>query len=407
MAVASACLALTAAPAVAAATTAEGPDGWRGQAETQVTCVKEPGPGPVELSALGGNGADLRFVRSGDELVIFEENYLHGIVSCGPGSLALDEITEVRLVSDDVVYDSSFVIDLTQGPLGPGAGADDATPEIEFDLPVGTSFNSARFEGAGARPGSIAVGSHGNEAGADLNGDGDVDVRWLGTEYAFVGGTDGDDRIDLSGRHAGLGAAYRPYGLSVGAGAGNDEVLLATGGGYDRYLGGAGDDTFRLGGASEALLDGEEGFDTLVLEPGADSDALGSLESIERIVRAGEPAKAVEPAVRIVAARVPEAVHGLKRRGVSLRVLCSRACNTRLEISTGRRAVRQGMPWVLGARSVHLPAGKPQWVTIRLRPLARRALAHNRPGRFNIKNWAKSRFSDGSIREDWLVSEVG
>jgi hypothetical protein len=54
-----------------------------------------------------------------------------------------------------------------------------------------------------------------------------------------------------------------------------------------------------------------------------------------------------------------------------------------------------------------LEAGERRWVTIRLRPLARRALADNRPWRFNIKNWVKATFPDGTIREDWIVSEVG
>ena len=407
LAFASACLAFAVLAPVAAASDAEGPGQWRGQSETQVTCVKAPGPGSVEISAQGGNGADLRFVRSGDEMVIFEENYLHGIVSCGPGALALDEITEVRLVADDVVYDSSFTIDLSQGPLGPGAGADDAAPEIEFDLPVQTSFNFARFEGVGARPGAIHVGRHGDEAGADLNGDGDVDVRWEGAEYAIVSGTPGDDRIDLSGDHAALGDAYRPYGFSVDAGAGDDEVLLGGGGGYDRYLGGPGDDTFRLGGASEALLDGGEGYDTLVVDPGAVGDALGSLQSIENVVRAGGPAKTTAPAVRILAARIPEALPGLKRRGVSVRVLCSQDCNSRVELSTGRRAVRQGMPWILGARTADLTAGVPAWVRVRLRSLARRALADNRPWRFNVRTWVKATYADGTIRQRWLVSEIG
>ena len=395
-----------AAPPVANADMTADPDQWRGESETRVTCVKEPGPGPVELSALGGNGADLRFVRSGDEMVIFEENYLHGVVSCGPGSLALDEITEVRLVSDDVVYDSSFTIDLSQGPFTPGAGPDDSTPEIEFDLPIQTSFNSARFEGVGALPEPVYVGRRGNEAAADLNGDGDADVRWQGAENALVGGTPGDDRIDLTGKHADLGAAYNPYRFSVSAREGDDEIILGSGGVYDLYDGGPGDDVFRLAGPSEAVLDGGDGDDTVILGPGTGNGALSGLQSVEHVVRAGQ-ARAVPASVRIVAARVPEAAPGLRRRGVSLRVYCSQACSARVEISTGRRAVRQGMPWVLGTRFVSLGAGERRWVTIPLRPLARRALADNRPWRFNIKNWAKATFADGTIRQDWFVSEVG
>lgn len=400
-----------------------------------VSCHKAPGAGPVSLRTDGGRTAMFEFSRSGDELAI---NANGTRLDCGPGSLALDQITEVRL-DDDAEYSSSFWIDLRNGPLGPGAGSDDGEAEIEFDLGVIGGFNSATFKAPADQATEIRLGRTAGGSGADFNGDGDIDVRWHGVENTAVYGSPHADRIDLTGTAPGFTAPYRSYTVLVSADSGDDRILTSRFGGYDTYEGGPGEDTIAFGDATSGLkvdlarfphsdnlehvvgsphadeLEGDEAAnrfdvrdgkrDVVSCADGADT-VIADAPGVDAIAEDCEEVELDRPArsLKVLGYKAPRSIRALLRRGVGIQVLCSVDCRAKAQLSTNTR----GLPRILGAGAADVPAGQPTWVMVKVNRAAAKALAAGRTaGAFKVRTSVRAQFAHtAAAQQSRLVASV-
>ncbi len=130
-----------------------------------------------------------------------------------------------------------LVVDLTNGPLGPGLTPEGTgTSEIELNANLGLSGADRVTITGGSANDQFVAGT----AGINLNGDGDADVTYSGTELFTLTGSDGDDM------------------LSAGGGSGTGSVLsLPT-----TFNGDNGTDTIKPGLGNDTIASGN-GEDTL------------------------------------------------------------------------------------------------------------------------------------------------
>jgi hypothetical protein len=152
-----------------------------------------------------------------------------------------------------------LLVDQTLGAFGPGFTAEPTgISEIEFEFhPMGAIV----FFGT-PQPTVVRLGT----AGANVNGDDDVDVTLFSTPagFGFVGGPGADDIAATGGFGTGDVATLE----FAGVGGGGNDVLVA-GKGSSFLEGAAGDDVV-IGGPASDSLTGGPGRDRLVGAGGAD-----------------------------------------------------------------------------------------------------------------------------------------
>jgi hypothetical protein len=175
---------------------------------------------------------------------------------------------DLRLAATPLLGTLTF-IDLTGGPLGPGATPEKGGSEIEIDADLG---EEPAFDFTGTKKGDYwTFGSAGGDHQVNLNPaergpDADLVVHGAPEEF-YVNGSPGNDKLIGSG---GKGTGG-PLTVHIGAigGAGND--TLAGGRADDYFEGDHGKDVIR-GGAGDDRIDvyGSEGADHLFCGPGDD-----------------------------------------------------------------------------------------------------------------------------------------
>ncbi len=135
-----------------------------------------------------------------------------------------------------------LVVDLTNGPLGPGLTPEGAgTSEIEINANLGLSgADRVTITGGSANDHFVA-----GTTGINLNGDGDADVTFSGTELFTLTGSDGDDMLSAGGG-SGTGSVL---GLPTTFNGDNGTDTIKPGLGNDTIASGNGEDTLD---ASEA-----------------------------------------------------------------------------------------------------------------------------------------------------------
>jgi Ca2+-binding RTX toxin-like protein len=285
-------LALLASGMVAAGPTASA-------AVQQSTCAHDDPSKTVTLNAVEsvpGQPSLLVLTAEGGVISLQELDFEAGQIGprqpCGAGTTANTDLVRVQGGGAAGVL---LLVDQTFGEFAPGFTVEPTgASEIEFEFhPMGAIV----FFGTAA-PTVVRLGT----AGANVNGDDDVDVTLFSTPagFGFVGGPGSDD----IGATGGLGtgdpatldfvanggggndvlAAGRGRALLEGFG-GNDVVIggpaddsLTGGSGKDRVVGGGGADDLEgnagndrlLGGAGKDALNGGPGSDRCIGGPGKD-----------------------------------------------------------------------------------------------------------------------------------------
>lgn len=198
----------------------------------------------------------------------------NGIAYSGGGPLALCGAARVTNTNRIVVTatgpgQQAVTLVMTNGRFEPGRTHESSgVSEIEFQLDLGAGSDGVIVHGTNGAD-NLRLGT----GGANLNGDGDVDVTTTGADgWSFYGGQ-GADRIGVQGG-LGTGSAYHgnPFTLGetyVNGEGGND--LLVGGPERETFNGGAGSDRLKAGGGND-LMYGDSGADRL--EGGADGDGL-------------------------------------------------------------------------------------------------------------------------------------
>lgn len=219
-----------------------------------------------------------------------------------PCGAATTSNTDLVLIQGGGQAGVLFLADQGAGPFAPGFTAEPTgVSEIEFEFHPSGAFV---FIGTPA-PAVVRLGT----AGANVNGDDDVDVTLFSTPagFGYVGGP-GDDDIAATG---GLGTGDPATLEFVGNGGGGDDVLaagagraflegfggddvvrggpkgdvLTGGGGDDRVVGGAGRDRIE-GKAGDDRLLGKRGKDRINGGPGRDRCAGGpGKDAVEKCER--------------------------------------------------------------------------------------------------------------------------
>ena len=88
------------------------------------------------------------------------------------------------------------VIDLSNGPLGPGASAEGTgISEIEIVAALGLGSGDRVTVNGSAAADQLVIGT----SGVNLNGDDDADITASGVENYTVSGADGDDLVSAAG----------------------------------------------------------------------------------------------------------------------------------------------------------------------------------------------------------------
>jgi Ca2+-binding RTX toxin-like protein len=243
-------------------------------AAAAVACIYDPGTSRVTISmsttedqagvrrignAIGVGGTGLPFAACGTARVTNTNRIV--VNATGPG----------RQV---------FQVSLEDGQFRPGRSAEGTgVSEIEIEVNLGFGTDYLWVDGD-----SVAENFRFGTLGANLNGDGDLDVDPNGVDGLVVGGGGGDDRIGLQGG-LGTGSAYsfptNPAATETTLeGHGGNDTL--TGGPIrETFYGGPGRDLIK-GGGGEDLMYGDTGADRL--EGGADGDGLYPEEGDDVIV---------------------------------------------------------------------------------------------------------------------------
>ena len=210
-----------------------------------------------------------------DRLIVNGSAILLNGEQCDPG--ATTSTVGTISVSGGNADGGNFIVDQSGGPFAPGAEAE-ASGQSEIEFVLDGSFLAVEFQGG---PGSdvISVGA----AGANLNGDDDVDVTMIGVVFLTPNGRAGNDTLVGTG-DAVVGGPPEE-GIRAIGGLGDDVFvgspsfnILWGGGGADHFIGGGGGNLVEggqghdliVGGASFDQMYGNAGSDTLIGRGGGD-----------------------------------------------------------------------------------------------------------------------------------------
>jgi hypothetical protein len=268
---------ICAAAAVAAAALVAGPAS-AGFVQPEIACTYDPATRVVTVNYGDPTAPDtssqlpsLLLVRDGKELLFREVT--GGEIDtrpCSGGTPTVDNTDRIdlRRVADPLLGTLTF-IDLTGGPIGPGATAENGGSEIEIDAVLG---KEPSFDITATKKGDYWVfGSKGDRHQVNLNPaekfpDADLVVHGAPEDF-FTGSSPGDDRLLASG---GKGTGG-PLAVHVGVAGGAGDDTLAGGRADDYFQGDHGRDRIS-GGAGDDRIDvyGAEGRDRLDCGPGDD-----------------------------------------------------------------------------------------------------------------------------------------
>jgi Ca2+-binding RTX toxin-like protein len=137
------------------------------------------------------------------------------------------------------------VIDLSNGPLGPGTLVESGVSEIEINAALGLGSGDRVTVSGSTAADDLVIGA----LGVNLNGDDDPDITTVGVENYTVSGADGDDIVSAAGGD-GTGAALT-LPASLQGDQGDD--ILESGQANDTIGGGTGIDTLRFPAATEGV----------------------------------------------------------------------------------------------------------------------------------------------------------
>lgn len=152
-----------------------------------------------------------------------------------------------------------FTIDLSGGPLAPGASKERVgQSEIEINVNLGAGFNTVTIVGSTGRD-NIRAGSN----DVNLNADNDIDITLKGVQRLNLFGGAGNDALVGSSR------CRNRYCWNVLSGGGGDDTVSG-GAGNDYLNGGDGNDTLSAGAGTDGL-DGGDGNDAVLGGPGDDN----------------------------------------------------------------------------------------------------------------------------------------
>jgi hemolysin type calcium-binding protein len=246
------------------------PSAWAG-----VTCSATgsglPGAGKVVTVTMTATDADDgtgTIKRDGTHLLVLDNLTP---VPCSGGPLTVTNTDTVNFLASRSPRDTAgALVDLSGGPIGPGATAEpDGTSEIELSaqLSAKTTFVSVRGTEGSDR---VGLGTQGQYPAANLNpgtpGDGDADLTVLVATFLSVRGEGGNDLLTANGG-PGFGAPlYRTAQIYGGRG----EDLLIGGGGRDVIQGGRGADRLYGLGRGDSLYGGRGGRNRLFGGQGRD-----------------------------------------------------------------------------------------------------------------------------------------
>ena len=228
------------------------------------SCSYDAGTRAVTARIALGSEATLKVAANG--------NLLFGFTPGACGAATTTNTDSIQVLGAPGVIER-FVLDMTDGFLGPGFTEEFNLPEIELALNLGDSMDELAVYGTAGND-TFAPGQN----GMALNTDGDVDVTWAPNPGVFpieIHGQDGDDFINGRGQ-GGAGLAYLGP-LVITGGQGNDELVGSHS--SDEIYGGDGDDVIFAhqlddyvdGGAGNDSITSGEGNDHIVGGPGADN----------------------------------------------------------------------------------------------------------------------------------------
>ena len=176
-------------------------------------------------------------------------------VSTGAGALTLNNIpcaggatvsnTNTVTINGNTGNETA-VIDLANGPLGPGATAEGTgVPEIEIVTALGLGSTDRVTLNGSASADQLVLGT----AGINLNGDDDADISASGVEAYTVNAGDGNDLVSAAGGQGTGSALAIPSSLQGDPG---DDTLFS-GLGNDTIGGGTGSDTLDFTAATAGV----------------------------------------------------------------------------------------------------------------------------------------------------------
>ena len=223
----------------------------------------EPAPGQPAFIVLTAEAGAIAMQE-----VDFAASQLGPKQPCGAATTSNTDLVVVQGGGPEGVL---FLADQSQGAFAPGFTAEPTgTSEIEFEFhPSGAIV----FIGTGA-PTVVRLGT----AGANVNGDDDVDVSLFSTPagFGFVGGP-GDDNIAATG---GFGTGDpSPREFVANGGGGNDVIVAGRG---RAFLEGFGGDDVVRGGPKRDVLTGGPGNDRVL--GGAGRDRIEGMAGDDRLL---------------------------------------------------------------------------------------------------------------------------
>src|SRR5918992_5106076 len=242
-----------------------------GSAGTATTCSRVGATLNVDIDLAT---ARVTIVRSGNNIQVVDRGT---IVPCTGGASTVTN-TDTVTVDDNTMGSPHVAVSLMGGPFAPGAttAGEGASPEIEFDIFLGTGSLSDLFAmrgSAGADDFRLGLFGAGGSF-VNLNGDGDVDITVGNEDLAVISGLDGSDLLTGTGGPAFDGPYIGRISFSGGNGndileAGEGRAIIRGQTGRDLMVGGPDLDTLR-GGPGPDDADGRGRGDFISGQGGGD-----------------------------------------------------------------------------------------------------------------------------------------
>jgi Ca2+-binding RTX toxin-like protein len=163
--------------------------------------------------------------------------------ACAGGATVLNTNT---VTINGNLGNETAVIDLSNGPLGPGAaGEGTGISEIEINTALGLGTGDRVTVSGSATEDQLVIGA----SGVNLNGDDDADITPTGVETYTANGADGDDLVSAAGGQGTGSALTLPSSLQGDQG----DDSLCSGLGNDIIGGGTGIDTLSFPAATAGV----------------------------------------------------------------------------------------------------------------------------------------------------------